>query len=226
MLYIGCVVGIFAGAAVAGAEGLSEARFATISVALLVPALVGARVLFVLQHQELFRANSRRLWRRSEGGSALYGGFLLSLVVSVPVLRLAELPFRAYWDGATLTMLVGLIFTRVGCLMHGCCAGKPTDGRVGMWLPNEGGEWQRRFPTQLVEAGWTLVLVALALAAHPSLPFDGALFGVLVAGYAAGRLILERTRETCANRRANANLACSAALLLAACGLLIWGWSA
>src|SRR2546428_13889696 len=85
MLYLGCVAGIYAGTAVAGAEGMSAARFALTAVALLPPALIGARLWFVLQHLRQFRIDPRRIWRRTQGGSAVYGGLVLSVLVSGPV---------------------------------------------------------------------------------------------------------------------------------------------
>ncbi len=223
MLYLGCVGGTFAGAAVAGAEGLSESRFVVATIALLVPALVGARLWFVLQHLDAFRAEPRRIWRRSEGGSALYGGLVLSVATSLPVLQLIGLPFWAFWDAAAVTMLVGLIITRAGCLMHGCCAGRATAGPLGMWLPNDRGEWRRRFPTPILEGAWAAVVLALALAARSSLTSSGALFALIAGGYAAGRLLLEPTRESSDRKQlSSANLAFSA-LLVAAAILLAWG---
>ena len=43
MLYVGCVVGVYVGAAVAGERGLDESQFSLVTIALLIPALVGAR---------------------------------------------------------------------------------------------------------------------------------------------------------------------------------------
>jgi prolipoprotein diacylglyceryltransferase len=224
MLYLGCVAGVFVGAAVAGAEGLSERRFALASIVLLVPALAGARLWYVLQHLERYRAEPRRIWHRSEGGSALYGGLVLSLAASVPVLALADLPFWSFWDAAGITMLVGLILTRVGCLVHGCCAGRETGGPLGVWLPDHRGEWRRRFPTPLLEAGWAIFVVICALAARPGLPFAGALFAGVAGAYAAGRLVLELTRESAEPKRTIwVNVAFSGVLLLGAGAVLISG---
>jgi len=225
MLYLGCVIGTFSGAAVAGSGGLSESDFVFASVVLLVPALVGARLWFVFQHLDVFRAQPRRIWRRSEGGSALYGGVVLSVVVSAPVLEYFKLPFWAFWDAGSVTMLVGLIVTRVGCLLNGCCAGRPTNGRIGIWLPNAQGEWLRRIPTQVLEAVWAAVVVAIALAARSRLPFDGALLAVIAGGYAAGRLLLEPTRESVhPGRKMTANMLFSATLVAAAAAVLVVGW--
>ncbi len=225
MLYLGCVGGTLAGVAVARTEHLSESRFALTTIALIAPALVGARLWFVLQHIDVFRVEPGRLWRRSEGGSALYGGLLVSVAVSVPVLRLADLPFWAFWDAASITMLVGLIVTRAGCLMHGCCAGRVTSGRLGLWLPNHRGEWERRLPTPLFEAAWGAIILSGAFVIRPSLASSGAMFAVIVATYAAGRLLLDPTREASRpERTVGVNVAVSAGLLLAAASFLVWGW--
>lgn len=221
-LYLGIVVGIYVGAAVARAEGLSATRFALTSIVLLAPALAGARLWYVAQHLGRYRAEPAAIWRRAEGGSALYGGLVLSVLASIPVLVVANLPFWPYWDAAIVTMLVGLCVTRLGCLVHGCCAGRETSGALGMWLPGRGGEWKRRYPTQLIEAGWAVAVLVVALAARPSLPFDGALLAFVVGAYAAGRLVLELTRETDDARRTIwVNVVVSGLLVAAAAVLLV-----
>jgi phosphatidylglycerol:prolipoprotein diacylglycerol transferase len=224
MLYVGIVLGFYVGALVAGAEGLSQPRFVAVSLMLLVPALAGARLWFVGQHAGFYRAHPELIWSRSRGGSALYGGLVLSVAVSVPVLALAGLPFRMFWDAAILTMLTGVVLTRFGCLMHGCCAGRRTSGALGLWLPNHRGEWARRVPTQLLEAGWALLVLVTALLVRPSLPFAGALFAFVVGAYAAGRLVLELTRESDEPKRTIwVNVAFSALLLAAAVAVLVAG---
>jgi len=216
MLYVGTVAGVFAGAAGGASAGLDPSRVAWVTVVLLVPALIGSRLWFVLEHSSVFRAEPRRIWRRSEGGSALHGGLLLSLAVSVPLLAAVHIPFWTYWDAASFTMLVGLIFTRIGCVMNGCCAGRATSGRLAMRLPDHRGVWQRRFPTPLLEAGWAafvLVGAAIATTTHPS---SGTIFLGVLAAYAAGRLLLEPTRQTAGTGGSRANMLLSAALVLGA----------
>jgi prolipoprotein diacylglyceryl transferase len=222
LLYVGCLIGVFAGAAVGSAAGLDATKVALATIILLIPALIGARVLFVLQNWSLFRHDRRRIWRRSDGGMGLYGGLFVIIPLSIPLLAALDLSFWSYWDAATVTMLVGLVFTRFGCLMNGCCYGRVTTGRVGMWLPDHTGVWQRRFPTQLVEAGWGVVVLVIALLARGELPFDGALFAAAVAAYASVRIVLEPTRQDSARLHA-ANIALSAVLFLSAAAVLATG---
>lgn len=217
MLYAGCLCGAVAGAAVAHAEGLDASRFALVATLLLVPALAGARLWFVLLHRELFRGAGARVWNRADGGSGLYGGLIAGVAASVPVLAIAGLPFWSFWDAASVMMLVGLIITRLGCLMNGCCSGRATDGPLGIALPDHRGEWRRRYPTPLLEAAFAAIVLAAALAlrasAHP-----GELFAGVVAAYAAARLALEPTRAP--EHRARGNVVLSAGLLAAGCALL------
>ncbi|MBA3311476.1 MAG: prolipoprotein diacylglyceryl transferase [Nocardioidaceae bacterium] len=227
MLYLGCVSGTLAGAAFAQSTGLAPGSFVPATILLLIPAFIGARLWFVLQHRETFRAEPQRIWRRGEGGSSLYGGLVLGVVFSVPVLALAGLPFRGFWDAAAITMLVGLILTRVGCLLNGCCVGRETAGRLGVHLPDHHGRWRRRYPTPVLEAAWATIVLAGALALSPELSFSGALFAGVVAAYAAGRLVLEPTRESaCPEREQRVNLIFSALLLAVAVSALVWRWPA
>jgi phosphatidylglycerol---prolipoprotein diacylglyceryl transferase len=213
MLYLGCVAGVFTGAAVAGSFGLDQARVAMAMIVLLIPALAGARIWYVAEHWSAFRREPRRIWRRSEGGSALYGGLLLSLAVSIPILAVFAIPYWTFWDAAAFTMLVGLIFTRMGCLMNGCCAGRPTTSRMGIRLPDHRGVWERRVPTPLLEAGWAAVVLVGAVLMSANRPFAGVVLIYVLAAYGAGRVLLETTRAEAGSRGSWVNIVVSALLL-------------
>ncbi len=195
MLYIGLVAGVVAGNAAAHAAGVDAFRAYVATLVLIVPALIGARLFYVASHWQLYRQSLRRIWNRSDGGYAMYGGLPVALLLSVPLLGALRLPFGAFWDVAMFTILVGMIFARIGCLMNGCCAGLPSKTWVSVYLPNRMGVWDRRIPTQCLEAGWAAVLLVSAITLWRWLPFPGALFLVVTAGYASGRLVLESTRE-------------------------------
>jgi phosphatidylglycerol:prolipoprotein diacylglycerol transferase len=195
MLYVGLVLGVIAENYVANLMEMNSARVFATTLVLLIPALAGARLLHIVSHWHVYRREPSRIWRRSEGGAALYGGLLLSVLASLPLLKVLQLSFGEFWDVATFTILVGMIFTRIGCLLNGCCAGRPTSGPLGLCLPNHHGIWQYRIPTQLFEAGLATLLLVGAMGTWNHLPFPGALFLGSVAGYSLGRLGLESTRE-------------------------------
>jgi phosphatidylglycerol---prolipoprotein diacylglyceryl transferase len=195
MLYLGLVVGVLAGRAAAAASSLDPNRTEAAILLLLVPALVGARAWFVIGHWPVYLRDPRRIWRRSEGGAAMYGGLVLAVLASLALLPTLGLPFGSFWDAAAITMLLGMVFTRVGCLLTGCCAGRPMEGRFAMRLPDATGIRRRRVPTQLLEGGAGLALLVGALALRDVTPFPGALFLYTVGGYGLARLLIEPTRE-------------------------------
>jgi len=124
----------------------------------------------------------------------MYGG-LVAVPASLPLLAVLGVPFWAFWDVATFTMLTGMVFARAGCLLTGCCAGRPTESRLGLVLPNHAGVWTRRVPTQLFEAGLGAALLAPAALLMASNAPAGSAFSGSLAVYAVARLFLQPLRE-------------------------------
>ncbi len=85
------------------------------TLALLVPALVGARLSYVATSWRAYRSDVSRIWHRAEGGAALLGGLPLSLLASLPLLTLLGLPFGAFWDVTAFAILPALVVGRLGC---------------------------------------------------------------------------------------------------------------
>jgi phosphatidylglycerol:prolipoprotein diacylglycerol transferase len=221
-LAAGCFAGVIAGSLTPSAQEIGRANFALAASLLIVPALLGARIWFVLLHWASFRQEPSVIWLRSGGGSALYGGLLVAVPISIPLLALAGLRFGAFWDAASVTMLVGLLFTRIGCSLNGCCRGVETTRWFGIRLPDERGNWRRRVPTQLLEAAWAALALVVAVVIEGRLPFAGFLFLAVLAGYGALRLALDRTRAERVGRRAN--LVASALLVSAGVALCFVWW--
>jgi prolipoprotein diacylglyceryltransferase len=195
MLYIGFVLGVICGA---HESGLDYTRFSVSALILLIPALIGGRIWFLIGHPKLI-AGRTSIAGAQYVGAGLYGGLVLSFVVSWPVLRVTGLEFWRFWDGAAVVLLVGMTVTRIGCLMTGCCAGRETHGPLGIWLPNHRGEWKRRYPTQLFEAAWSAAILGVGIWAYAPSDPPGVLFLGAAAAYGAGRLGLELLRADAAS---------------------------
>lgn len=196
LLFAGIVVGVIAGSCAAATRGLDPARTFAAMLVLVAPALVGARLLYVTVHWRNLPSADRRLWRPTGGGAALFGGLVLSFLVSLPLLNMLALPVGPFWDATTITLLSGMILTRIGCLLNGCCAGRPSRSPLALNLPNVHGVWRRRWPTQLFEAGVAVALLAFSLSYFNRAPFGGALFLATLTAYGIARSVLESTRET------------------------------
>ena len=195
MLYIGIVLGVYAELYAALASGLDVVSSLAMTLLLLTIALLGARLLHVLAHWQVYRSRPQTIFQFSNGGASMYGGLVLAVPTSSLVLSVVELPIGAFWDVASFTMLVGMIVTRLGCLLNGCCAGRPSSSRWALTLPDHRGVCYRRVPTQILEAAWgSIVLLGAATIWH-RLPFQGALFLYAIGSYGAGRIVLESLRD-------------------------------
>ena len=195
MLYVGLVLGIVAGNYTANLAGLDSARVLISMVLLTIPGLIGARLLYVAIYWRIYRRELGRIWRRTEGGSSLQGGLLLMVTTSVPLLGAMGIPFTRFWDVTMITMLIAMIFTKVGCLLNGCCGGRPTNGRFSLYLPDHRSVWHRRIPTQLLEAGLAGLILIAAVSFWNHRPFHGSVFLASLLAYSLGRFALQATRE-------------------------------
>jgi phosphatidylglycerol:prolipoprotein diacylglycerol transferase len=125
----------------------------------------------------------------------MYGGLPLALLLSAPLLHALRVPLSAFWDVGILSILTGMIFARIGCLLNGCCSGRASNVWFSLYLPNHQGVWERRIPSQCLESAWAAVLLVSAILLRQRMPFPGALFLSVCCVYPAGRLILETFRE-------------------------------
>jgi len=225
LLYVGLVAGFYVMYAIAPSLGMHRVPAAVAALIMFAPAVAGARIWFVLDHWAIYRRDRRRIWRHSDGGMTLYGGLVLALLLSPAVLAALGLRFAAFWDGATFTILVGMIFTRIGCLLNGCCSGRRSDGRFGLRLPDHTGRCERRYPVQLLELAAAVVLLGGSAALLAVGAPRGAIFVFALTGYAGARFAIDPLREPPPRFAAGRRVALAAFL---ACSVLVstLGWLA
>lgn len=122
------------------------------------------------------------------------------LVVAAIVARLFGAPVLAYLDATILGIGAFLFCGRIGCLLVGCCHGRPS--RFGVRYGDEhvacGFTWYYAgiplFPLQLVEAVWVLVVVIVSsVDVWRGAPYGAALAAYVVA-YDFARFALEYFR--------------------------------
>lgn len=119
-------------------------------------------------------------------------GFVLAAVTTVVVgSLLADLPLGELLDITSPALLTGMAIGRVGCLLGGCCVGRPTASRWGVWTSDRS-LGMRRIPVQLLESAMAAVLAATTLAVLllASTPGRGTVFLAGIAAYTFGRQLL------------------------------------
>lgn len=181
------------------ARGLSEDRLSTLSLWLLVLAIVGGRVLFVLTHWEEYKADPVGIFRLWEGGLMLYGGYILAIAGGILYVRRAGLSVWRVGDAAAPSMALGIGIGRLGCFLNGCCYGLPTTLPWGIKFPPESYSstvfpGEHLHPSQLYMSAAGFGLFALLLVLDRKRRFDGWLFWSYIAMDAGLRFIIDFTR--------------------------------
>ncbi len=180
-------------------RGIPEEKLHTISLIILILAIVGGRGLFVLTHWSDYASEPLAMLRLWEGGLMLYGGYILAIAGGILYVRRSGLAVWKIADAAAPAMALGIGIGRLGCFLNGCCFGLPST------LP-----WAVRFPAgsyssfaypgsplhpsqlYLALAGALLFVVLLRLDQTPR--FDGRLFWIAVAFDAVLRFGIDFTR--------------------------------
>jgi phosphatidylglycerol:prolipoprotein diacylglycerol transferase len=218
LAYVGITLGIVTQNRAANAVGLETWAVWLATLVTLPAALAGGRVLYVVSHPRRYFREPGRIFRRSEGGMAVYGGVPAMLLASIPILAWLGVPFWSFWDASAFCILVGVLFTRLGCLLHGCCAGRLSHGPLALPVHDGRGAQGRRLPVQAFEIGWAVLLLVAAVVIWPSLPVPGSLFLAALGGYAVGRLLLQPLRASRQRvGRVDVPMAISATLILFSC---------
>lgn len=151
----GAILALALQAALAVRLGLDVVRLLQLSALGSLLGLIGAKSYYLLTH----RSESRKL---AAPGMSVQGFVLVAVVVLVLGSILADLPVGAVLDVTAPSLLVGMAVGRLGCLFAGCCVGRPTASRWGLWSSDRR-VGVRRIPVQLLESGAAAVLAALSL---------------------------------------------------------------
>lgn len=168
-----------------GAQGkLPTGRLLLVSVLASLVGLVGAKTYYVFTH-------------RAEKGPVLRAGMSVQgfVLAATSTLLLgawwAGIPVGPMLDVSAPGLLMGMTIGRLGCFFGGCCVGRPTASRWGIWSSDRA-VGVRRIPVQLIESATagtvaTAILLAVALL-DPAV--DGFLFIIGLSAYTFGRQVL------------------------------------
>jgi phosphatidylglycerol:prolipoprotein diacylglycerol transferase len=101
----------------------------------LIAGVIGSRIFYIVHHYNQFRGDFISVFSIWKGGLELLGGVVLAISVIFAYLLVLKLPVRRYLDILAIGIVLTLACGRIGCLMNGCCYGKPTDAAWGVRFP-------------------------------------------------------------------------------------------
>lgn len=183
------VAGLFVATRIAAREGLNPQFIADLGIVIILSSIVGARLFYILFYDLRHTlANPAELLKLRQTGLVYYGGLIVATAAGIIYTKIKRISVPQVMDIVAPSLAIGQSIGRIGCLMSGCCFGKPT------WVP-----WavhlpylqHARHPTQLYESLATFaIFVALMLfrkrkTNHGQVAW---LYGVL---YAVARFVIE-----------------------------------
>ena len=135
MMVVGFMVAVVVMRRLSLRDGLDPLLITNASLYSLIAGVVGARIFFVVHYYDRFRDHPWDVLKIWQGGLEFLGGVVLALFFIGFYLRRNKMPVRRCLDVMAVGLMIALAFGRIGCLLNGCCFGKPTT------LP-----WAIRFP--------------------------------------------------------------------------------
>ena len=183
---VGAVVALSLQAAILAREHVPVGRSLVVSLVALMVGLVGAKLWYAVLHPDESVV---------KGGWAVDGFLIVAPLVAAVAMLAFSLPIGTVLDATSPGLFFAVAIGRLGCFFTGCCAGRCTNSRWGVWSSDRR-VGARRVPTQLLEsvAGLAIGLVALVLVLADIVPVRGVVFVAAFGIYAIVRQSLLRLR--------------------------------
>lgn len=178
---------------------LDEDKVVSVILVSLVAGVLGARMLYVLEHVSEFRREWGSVLALWQGGLTLYGGLVAGVFGGLVMARRLGLPIWVTVDALAPSLAIGGVFGRVGCYLNGCCYGRPTRLPWGVSFPADsfaGLDFgnAKIHPSQLYFALAGLALFGAVWFLRKRLSPPGTLFWLSLMLYALARIPLDLTR--------------------------------
>lgn len=176
----------------------------------LLAAIVGSRLLYILEEPREFLASPWEVFMVWKGGLSYHGGLIAAALAGVAYLRYHRLRVLEGLDLLIPSVALGHAVGRIGCLLNGCCFGAVTRAPWGVVFPEGSAAYSFQLCEGLIPPGraWSLpvhpaqfyeslvelgIFVALTLYI-PRKKFNGEVFWLYLFLYGVGRFLLEYLR--------------------------------
>ena len=187
-------LGLVLAARQARVEGEDPQKIMDLSFYILISAIVGSRLLYIVVEYKEYISNPLRIFKVWEGGLVFYGGFIMAMAVVIIYIRKHEMNLWKVGDILAPSVAIGQGVGRLGCFFAGCCYGRETDVSWAVIFkdPNTLAPMDVHLhPTQLYDSANGFIIFTALIILRKFKKFDGQLFWTYTLLYAVGRFIVE-----------------------------------
>ncbi|HEX2035966.1 MAG TPA: prolipoprotein diacylglyceryl transferase [Chloroflexota bacterium] len=202
MITVGVLVGTWMAARFARQRGIPEDDVYSGALWVVLGGIIGARLAHVVDRFDYYRLNPDKILAVYEGGLAIWGAVIVGGLAGWAFTRRNRIKFWPFADAVAHGAILGQAIGRIGCIINGDVAGRPTGGDWGFVYTNPHALLPRpeyfnvpTHPYPLYEMVWDLALFGLLFVVARRAKFDGAVFLVYAIVYSLGRFVLTFVRE-------------------------------
>jgi phosphatidylglycerol:prolipoprotein diacylglycerol transferase len=173
MMALAFLAGLWTATRRARLVNISGETVADITLWLMIGSILGARFVYVTTYWKTEFAGQplTEIFAIWKGGLVYYGGLIGAVLAGAIYLRWKKLPFWKMADVFAPSIALGSFFGRAGCLLNGCCFGRPTNLPWAIRFPNGSDAWFQQVQEKLPGVGPD----SPALPVHPTEIYDGLL---------------------------------------------------
>jgi phosphatidylglycerol:prolipoprotein diacylglycerol transferase len=194
LLAVGFLLAVFLARQEALRTGIDPNLMLDLSFYLLLAALLGSRLFYVLTNWPEFAENPIDIFKFWRGGLVFYGGLIFALFIGIWYVRKHRLNLQKMADLAAPSIAIGQALGRLGCFSAGCCYGQPTTAFCAVTFrdPNSLAPLGVPLhPTQLYESAATFGIFLALITMRRSERFQGRLLWYYLLFYSIARFIVE-----------------------------------
>lgn len=218
----GFLAGLFIAQKEAKRTGQNPEIYMDYLICMMIPAIIGARVYYVIFSWDYYSKNPLEIINLRHGGLGIVGGVAAAIVVLLIFAKVRGQKAALMLDTMTMSLLVGQIMGRWGNFFNREAFGGYTDSLLAMQIPvgyfaqngrlaeiqnaglmdhlvnlDVGGQtisYIQVHPTFLYEGLWNCLVLLVIFLYRKHKKFDGELLCIYLMGYGIGRFFIEGLR--------------------------------
>ena len=197
LVMLGFVAGLWTASRRGIRDGFAPATIQDLGAWLIAGTIIGARTLYVISYwkEDFADRPLTEILMVQRGGLVFYGGLIGASLATVVYARLKGLGLWKLADALAPSISLGYFFGRLGCLMNGCCYGRPTDLPWAIHFPYGHETYPHGIhPTQLYESFLGLALYGVLAWLYRRKKFDGQIIAIYLMCYPVLRSFVETFR--------------------------------
>lgn len=186
MLAVAWIISTWLAERLAYAEALPRGLINDLALLVFIFGIIGARFLYVLLHWQFYLHHPLEIIMLHHGGLSWFGGLIFGLGAGIVYLNVKRQDIWRVLDIVAPFVALGQAIGRIGCLLNGCCYGRPS--AWGLYFPVHE---QILIPTQIYSSLSLLFIFVLLRFYQTTAHQKGKVFILYLILYSLKRFFME-----------------------------------